>query len=167
MIAKLISRQEDRVTPVGSPPSEGVSFTESSKERSLPNKHPSPFSPTSLSQYDDYLTTTPAEQLPIPEIIVGLRNDLDSHSEPEVNKTHSKSSKRSAGMSTGGGTLPTASDFPTIDYLSPASCLLSPPTRRARCWSRQRGKAIKHPEFSPPIVQRATPPSPISPRAST
>ncbi|KAG9045769.1 hypothetical protein FS837_005690 [Tulasnella sp. UAMH 9824] len=64
---------------------------------------------------------------------------------------------------------PTASYFPTIEYLSPSSCLS--PSPRAHRWSHHRGGAIDGAQFIPPIVQYATPPSHIcmsssSPRTS-
>ncbi|KAG8939735.1 hypothetical protein FRC04_005984, partial [Tulasnella sp. 424] len=71
LTAKLISRQEEEATLVVSPPSEGVWFAGSGKERrSLPKEHPPPLSTTNLSQHDGNLKTPPAAGLSIPKIIL-------------------------------------------------------------------------------------------------
>lgn len=90
---------------------------------------------------------------------------LDSaHLDDGCDPSNSPSSNAPSPVST-----PTASYFPTIEYLSPSSCLS--PSPRAQRWSHHRDGAIDGAQFIPPIVQYATPPSHIcmsssSPRTS-
>ncbi|KAG8979438.1 hypothetical protein FRC05_008424 [Tulasnella sp. 425] len=127
LTAKLISREEEEATLVVSPPSEGVWFAGSSKERrSLPKAHSSLLSTTHLSQRDGNLKTPPAEELPVPQIIVSPPTDSDGHPEPEVNKRSKRSPRPSAGGETTNVYLSPPSDPP-----SPRSPWASTPSRRA------------------------------------